>query len=97
MENITTNTRSTVIKTSPYPASLLFVIDGDFGGGTATLQWSEEKGAGARWSTVKGAGDADIARTANSNGVVSVGRVGYLSVVLAGATDPDLYFSLIAR
>ena len=97
MENITADGRSAPINTAPYPNSILFVIEGDFGGGTATLQWSEEKGAGASWSAVKEAGDADVARTADSNGIVGVGRVGYLSVLLAGATDPDLNLSLLAH
>ncbi len=97
MENITTNTRSTAISTAPYPASILFVIEGNFGGGTATLQWSEKKDSEASWSTVKESGDVDVIRSADSNGVIGVGTVGYLSVLVAGATTPNINLSLIGR
>lgn len=97
MIKINDNTRTEAIDTSPYPSSILYVIEGNFGGGTATLQWSETNGAGARWSTVKGPNDADVAVTENTNGTVAVGDVGFLSVLVEGATAPSLYVSLLSR
>ena len=97
MENLTSNTRSTPISTENSSSSVLFVLEGTFGGGTATLEWSEEIGASTSWSAVKDINDADVTRTANSNGIVGVGRIGYLSVVLAGATSPNINISIIAQ
>lgn len=97
MENLTNNTRSSAISTENSSSSILFVLEGDFGGGTAALEWSEQTGAATRWSAVKDINDADVTRTANSNGIVGVGRIGYLSVVLTGATAPNLNVSIIAQ
>ena len=97
MENLTSNPRSSAISTENSSSSILFVLEGDFGGGTAALEWSEEIGASTSWSAVKDINDADVTRTANSNGIVGVGRIGYLSVVLAGATSPNINISIIAQ
>lgn len=72
-------------------------IRGDFSGGTATLEWSETADApDAEWSPLKDINDDDFTRTAPSNAtVVGIGRNGYVSVKLAGATSPNIFITIV--
>lgn len=76
---LTTNTRTPAVKT--VSSHYFFNVGGTWDGATASLEWSED---GTTWYPLKDASDADIARTANSNGVVTTGKNGFLSVITSG-------------
>jgi hypothetical protein len=83
MAAITTNTRAAITKTVSH--NYFFNVGGTWDGATATLEWSAE---GAEpWYPIKDSADADVARTADSNGIVTTGKVGYLSVNITGGGE----------
>lgn len=83
MTVITTNTRAEITKT--VSDNYFFNIGGTWDGATATLEWSAE--GEAPWYPIKDLNDVDVARTANSNGIVTTGKVGYLSVNITGGAE----------
>lgn len=67
-------------------------VEGTFGGGTATLEWSLTDDATA--TTATDSADADIARTANAIDVFGGSGV-WLRWTLSGATNPVLYVRIV--
>ena len=76
MAAITTNTRTAITKT--VSDQYFFNVGGTWDTATATLEWSAD--GSAPWYPIKDLNDVDVARTADSNGIVTTGKVGYLSV-----------------
>ena len=92
MAEITTNARAVITKTAS--DSYFFNVGGTWNGATATLEWSAE--GVAPWYPIKDLNDADVARTDDSNGIVTTGKVGYLSVnVTGGGGSLSLNVSLV--
>jgi len=83
MAAITTNTRTAITKT--VSDQYFFNVGGTWDGATATLEWSAE--GEAPWYPVKDSSDADVARTTDSNGIVTTGKTGYLSVNITGGGE----------
>jgi hypothetical protein len=87
-QNITSDVRTTAVFTES--AHYFFNIGGTWGGASISLEWSEDR---VDWYPIKDANDIDIIRTDDSNGIVSVGKVGWLSVLpssTSGTTDLNL-------
>lgn len=92
MAAITTNTRAAITKT--VSDQYFFNVGGTWDTATAALEWSEE--GEAPWYPIKDLNDVDVARTADSNGIVTTGKVGYLSVnVTSVGGSTSLNVSLI--
>lgn len=90
-QNLTTNVRTEAIKT--VSSHYFFNVGGTWDGATATLEWSEE---GTTWYPLKDSSDADIARTDDSNGIITTGKNGFISVIASDAgASTDLDVSLI--
>lgn len=90
-QNLTSNSRTSAIKT--VSSHYFFNVGGTWNGATATLEWSED---GTNWYPIKDVADTDIARTDDSNGVVTTGKNGFLSVVVSSAgASTSLQVSLI--
>lgn len=90
-QNLTTNTRTGAVKT--VSSHYFFNVGGTWNGATASLEWSED---GTTWYPLKDSSDSDIARTDDSNGVVTTGKNGFLSVIASSAGgSTDLQVSLI--
>jgi hypothetical protein len=91
MAAITTNTRSDTVKT--VSNQYFFNVGGsttagsvsEWDGATATVEWSRD--GSAPWFPIKDASDVDVARTADSNGIVTTGKVGHLSVNITGGNE----------
>lgn len=91
MAAITTNTRSDIVKT--VSDQYFFNVGGsttagsvaEWNGATATVEWSRD--GSAPWFPVKDLNDADVARTTDSNGIVTTGKTGYLSVNITGGAE----------
>lgn len=80
-QNLTTNVRTEAVKT--VSSHYFFNVAGTWAGATATLEWSEE---GTFWYPIKDSGDSNVARIDDSNGVVTTGKNGFLSVICSGGT-----------
>lgn len=90
-QTLTTNTRTEAVKT--VSSHYFFNVGGTWDGATVTLEWSED---GNTWYPLKDSSDADIARTDDSNGVVTTGKNGFLSVVASGSgASTSIQVSLI--
>jgi hypothetical protein len=89
-QTITNNTRTEAVKT--VSSHYFFNIGGTFGGNTFSLEWSED---GTTWYPIKDSEDSDFTRTAASNGVVTTGKNGFLSGVVASGSGHTLALSLI--
>lgn len=92
-ETITSNTRSEPIQTKA--SQYFFNLRGTFGGATAKLEWAEE--SGGPWTTLKDPFKADVALTEYGNGTVTVGKNGYLSLLVSGGAGVNLSLSLVAH
>lgn len=77
-QTITTDTRTDAVKT--VSSHYFFNAGGTWGGATVTLEWSES-GESGTWYPIKDSADLDVSRTANSNGIVTVGKNGFLSAI----------------
>ena len=88
---ITDNTRTDAIKT--INSQYYFSIHGTFNTNTFSLDWSED--GVTDWLPLKDTNNDDVTRTADSNGVVTVGRQGFLSGIVSAGAGHDLKFSLI--
>jgi hypothetical protein len=89
-QTITNNTRTEAVKT--VSSHYFFNIGGTFSSNTFALEWSED---GTTWYPIKDSADADLTRTAASNGVVTTGKNGFLSGVVASGSGHTLALSLI--
>jgi hypothetical protein len=89
-QTITNNTRTEAVKT--VSSHYFFNIGGTFGGNTFALEWSED---GTTWYPLKDSADANLTWTAGSNGVVTTGKNGFLSGVVASGSGHTLALSLI--
>lgn len=90
-QNLTSNSRTSAIKT--VSSHYFFNVGGTWDGATATVEWSED---GTTWYPVKDASDDDVSRTGNSNGIVTTGKNGFLSVIASSAgASTALQVSLI--
>jgi hypothetical protein len=89
-QTITNNTRTEAVKT--VSSHYFFNIGGTFSSNTFALEWSED---GTTWYPIKDSTDADLTRTAASNGVVTTGINGFLSGVVASGSGHTLSLSLI--
>ena len=87
---ITDNTRTAAVKT--VSSHYFFNIGGTFSGNTFSLEWSED---GVTWYPIKDSSDADLTRTADSNGIVSTGKNGFLSGIVSSGSGHSLNLSLI--
>ena len=89
-QTITNNTRTEAVKT--VSSHYFFNIGGTFSSNTFALEWSED---GTTWYPLKDSEDANLTRTAASNGVVTTGKNGFLSGVVASGSGHTLALSLI--
>jgi hypothetical protein len=89
-QTITNNTRTEAVKT--VSSHYFFNIGGTFSSNTFALEWSED---GTTWYPLKDSEDANLTRTEASNGVVTTGKNGFLSGVVASGSGHTLVLSLI--
>ncbi len=89
-QTITNNTRTAAVKT--VSSHYFFNIGGTFNSNIFSLEWSED---GETWYPIKDSTDTDLTRTANSNGIVTTGKNGFLSGVVASGSGHALTLSLI--
>lgn len=73
---ITSDTRTEAVKT--VSNQYFFNIGGTWDGATISLQWSEN---GTDWYPLKDSSDTNVGRTANSNGIITTGKNGFLSAL----------------
>ena len=90
-QNLTSNSRTSAIKT--VSSHYFFNVGGTWDTATISLEWSED---GTTWYPLKDSSDEDISRTNDSNGIVTTGKNGFLSVIASSAgASTDLQVSLI--
>ena len=87
---ITTNTRTAAVKT--VTSHYFFNIGGTFNSNSFSLEWSED---GETWYPIKDSTNTDLTRLANSNGIVTTGKNGFLSGIVSSGSGHNLKLSLI--